>query len=145
VGNAPARRAGGHRGDGPGGWKYLTFAGPIDPKRGKRSEVTEMGWDRGRYYTRSKKVNGRVVREYFGAGRVGQIMAEMDAVEREERRLAAEARLEEKADLARLDAEVRAVCVQIEQVARAALRAAGYRLHKRGEWRKTRGRTTTVG
>jgi hypothetical protein len=25
-----------------------------------------MGWDRGRYYTRSKKVNGRVVREYIG-------------------------------------------------------------------------------
>jgi hypothetical protein len=29
-----------------------------------------MGWDRGRYYTRSRKVNGRVVREYVGTGPV---------------------------------------------------------------------------
>jgi len=41
-------------------------------KRGKRSEVTEMGWDQGRYYTRSRKVNGRVVREYIGTGRVAE-------------------------------------------------------------------------
>ena len=30
-----------------------------------------MGWDKGKYYSRSKKVNGRVVREYVGGGRVG--------------------------------------------------------------------------
>ena len=28
-----------------------------------------MGWDKGRYYTRSKKVKGRVVREYVVSGR----------------------------------------------------------------------------
>ena len=44
-----------------------------------------MGWDKGRYYTRSKKANGRVVREYVGAGRVAELVAQMDALERERR------------------------------------------------------------
>src|SRR5205807_1871348 len=56
-------------------------------KRGKRSEVTEMGWDKGRYYTRSKKVNGRVVRRYVGTGRLAELSAELDALEREWRRM----------------------------------------------------------
>ena len=32
-----------------------------------------MGWERGRYYTRSKKVNGRVVREYVGTGQLAAL------------------------------------------------------------------------
>ena len=44
-----------------------------------------MGWDKGRYYTRSKKVNGRVVREYIGAGRVAELVAQQDTLEREKR------------------------------------------------------------
>ena len=44
-----------------------------------------MGWDRGRYYTRSRKVNGRVVREYVGAGRVAELVAQLDALEKQQR------------------------------------------------------------
>jgi hypothetical protein len=44
-----------------------------------------MGWDKGRYYTRSRKDNGRVVREYVGAGQLAALAAQMDALEREKR------------------------------------------------------------
>ena len=99
-----------------------------------------MGWDKGRYYTRSRKVNGRVVREYVGAGRVAELAAEIDAVERERRRLEAFALRQEKDELAALDAELAAVAEAADLLARAALLAAGYHQHKRGEWRKRRGR-----
>ena len=97
-----------------------------------------MGWDRGRYYSRSRKVNGRVVREYVGTGRVAELVAELDALEREQRRLGALALRLEKAELAALDAKVKALAEIVDLVARAALRAAGYHRHKRGEWRKKR-------
>jgi hypothetical protein len=97
-----------------------------------------MGWDRGRYYTRSKKVNGRVVREYVGTGRVAVLAAQLDAQERERRRLDALALRAEKAELDALDAGVEALIDSTELVARAALLLAGYHQHKRGEWRKRR-------
>src|SRR5262249_43432703 len=109
-------------------------------KRGRRSEVTEMGWDRGRYYTRSKKVNGRVVREYVGGGLLGELAAQADSREREHRRLDALKLRKEKAELQALDAQLKAVAETIHLVARAALQAAGFRQHKRGEWRKRRER-----
>ena len=46
-------------------------------------------WERrergGLYYTRSRKVNGQVVREYVGGGVLGQLAAFMDADERRRR------------------------------------------------------------
>ncbi len=99
-----------------------------------------MGWDRGRYYTRSKKVNGRVVRDYIGTGRVAELVARIDAAEREERRFASLRLRQEKAELAALDGDIKAFMERTELVARAALLAAGFHQHKRGEWRKRRGR-----
>ncbi|SRR6266498_1697927 len=97
-----------------------------------------MGWERGRYYTRSRKVNGRVVREYVGTGRVAELVAQMDALEREKRRLEALELRQEKAELADLDANLTALIETTDLVARAALVAAGFHQHKRGEWRKRR-------
>ena len=36
----------------------------------------------GRYYTKSKRVKGRVVREYIGTGEVAEIIATLDAAGR---------------------------------------------------------------
>ena len=107
-------------------------------KRGNRSEVTETGWDLGRYYTRSKKVNRRVEREYIGAGPVADLAAQLDALDRQERLFAALSLRNEKAALTTFDADLKALIRITDLVARAALVAAGYRQHKRGEWRKQR-------
>jgi hypothetical protein len=98
-----------------------------------------MGWDRGRYYTRSKKVNGRVVREYVGTGRIAQLASQLDAIEREQRQSQAQELRQRKKELASLDAEMKALNEETDRLARAALLAAGFHQHKRGEWRKRRG------
>jgi hypothetical protein len=99
-----------------------------------------MGWERG-YYYRVRKVNGRVVREYFGAGEAAELVAEMDALERERRQLEALERRQEKDDLKALDADLKALNERIDLAARAALVAAGFHQHKRSEWRKRRERS----
>jgi hypothetical protein len=99
-----------------------------------------MGWERGRYYTRSRKVNGRVVREYVGTGRVAELAARMDAGKREQRLLVNLDVRRQKDELASLGADLDAVEEMTDLVARAALLAAGYRRHNRGEWRRRRER-----
>jgi hypothetical protein len=96
-----------------------------------------MGWDRGRYYTRSRKVNGRVVRQYVGTGEAAEQAARLDAITRQER----EARRAARAELAALDAALDDLAEQTDLLTRAVLAAAGYRRHHRGEWRKKRGHT----
>jgi hypothetical protein len=98
-----------------------------------------MGWDKGRYYTRSKKINGRVVREYVGVGQVGELVAQMDAIERQEREAERDTIRAEKAGLEALDAQLNELDDQADLLSRAALVVAGFRQHKRGEWRKRRG------
>src|SRR5205085_11445367 len=112
--------------------------GRYNGERGNRFQVAQtMGWERG-YYYRVRKVNGRVVREYMGCGRVAELMVQMDALERERRRLEALELRQEKDGLKALDADLKAVNKRIDLAARAALLAAGFHLHKRGEWRKRR-------
>lgn len=108
-----------------------------------------MAWEmRGRYgpyYTRSRKVGGRVVREYVGGGPLGQLAARIDAEERAERHAKAE---ELRAELARLDELgdiTDAVCKMADGLLRTTLEAAGYHQHKRREWRRRREKRTTAG
>ena len=102
-----------------------------------------MGWETrargGRYYTRSRRVEGRVVREYVGAGRTAELAAQKDAQARAERRAQAEAWHAERADLDRTEQELQELCDISDALARAALMLAGYHRHKRGEWRRKRG------
>jgi hypothetical protein len=99
-----------------------------------------MGWDRGRYYTRSRKVSGRVVREYVGTGPAAELAARLDARGREERARKARDIRRHKDDLDALDAQLKALCERVDLAARAALLAAGFHQHKRGEWRRKRDR-----
>jgi hypothetical protein len=105
---------------------------------------TTVAWEerpegRGPYYTRSRRVDGRVVREYVGAGPAGQRAAEEDAGRRA-------ARKEEQARLEALRAEWRErerererLEARADALLRGSLLVAGYRQHDRGEWRKRRG------
>ncbi len=97
-----------------------------------------MGWDRGRYYTRSERVNGRVVRQYVGCGKAGELAAEMDARERAQRKAEAQENREEQARYQALDDQLAALDELADMMSRAALVAAGYHQHHRGEWRRKR-------
>ena len=99
-------------------------------------ETRERG---GRYYTRSRKVDGRVVREYVGGGPVGELAATEDAARRERAAVERATLAEERARTAGPAALLAELDAVAEGLARAALVAAGYRRHHRGEWRKRRG------
>ncbi len=93
----------------------------------------------GLYYTRSRKEDGRVVREYVGSGPSGELAAQADAELRQRHQ---EERAVRKAERERLEAlmePVEELCKAAEVITRAALIASGYRQHNRGEWRKRRG------
>ena len=109
-------------------------------KRGIRSEVTEMGWDGGTALPRSRKVNGRVVREYVGGGEVGRLAAQTSAIDQKQRKIERDAMRAERARSDSIDSPVNDLNEIAELLACAALAAAGFRQHKRGEWRKRRGR-----
>jgi hypothetical protein len=99
-----------------------------------------MAWEaRGsrRYYTRSRRANGRVVREYVGTGPVAELAAAADALRRADRRAAAEARRAEEASWREALAPLLELSRAADLVARAALLAGGYHRHAR-TWRKKR-------
>src|SRR3954453_13747051 len=100
-----------------------------------------MGWEereRGSqlYYTRSRKVNGRVVREYVGGGPVGALAALVDAEERRQCEEARAAWMGERERLEELAGLVDEFCEDVETVVRSALLVAGFKRHKRGQWRR---------
>ena len=99
-------------------------------------------WERrergGLYYTRSRKEGGRVIREYVGGGILGELAAQMDALERERREEQAARWKEEQEELDALEAPVEELSEASDLLVRAALLASGYRQHNRGEWRLRR-------
>jgi hypothetical protein len=104
-----------------------------------------VGWDKRGYYYRVRKVAGRVTRQYCGTGEAAALIAQQDAQERERRRQERLSLRREKARLEALDAELKDLDDTTDLVARAALLAAGYRQHKRGEWRKRREPSSAAG
>jgi hypothetical protein len=101
-----------------------------------------MGWEsrsgRGRYYTRSRKVDGRVVREYVGTGLPGELAARQGAEARAER-LAERERLQaDESRWAEVVTPLQELSQLLDGLAAASLIAAGYHQHHRGAWRKRR-------
>ncbi len=87
-------------------------------------------WERrergGLYYTRSRKENGRVVREYVGGGVLGELAARMDAEDRRRRQEEAAAWREERERLEELAGLVDELCEDVETIVRCALLVAGF-------------------
>jgi hypothetical protein len=105
---------------------------------------TTVSWERRRngkrFYYQAQRVMGKVVKRYVGAGVEAERLAGRDAALRAER--AAQRRAE--VDLRRRVLEAGRMLVKLgrdcEDVATAALAAAGLYRHHRGEWRRYGGR-----
>jgi hypothetical protein len=105
-----------------------------------------MAWERrgnGLYYYRSKRVNGKVVKEYVGAGPVASMVADAEATARQvDDMLHSERRAKQEESRERfeaVDAPISDFNEAAQVLAKAALLAAGYHRHERGEWRLRRG------
>ncbi|MDB5309436.1 MAG: hypothetical protein JWO38_3638 [Gemmataceae bacterium] len=100
-----------------------------------------MAWEarkgRGSYYTRTRKVGGRTVREYVGSGAAGQLAAAEDARRRADRAADRAARDADREARTAVDREVEAFCTLAGLLINAVLSAGGYHRHG-GEWRKRR-------
>ena len=101
-----------------------------------------MGWEmrggHGPYYTRSRRVNGRIIREYVGKGLIGDLASVMDDRDRTEQQAKAEALSTQIAELDRIEEILATVYSTADEVTVSSLESAGYHRHHRGEWRKRR-------
>src|SRR5262245_35735372 len=100
-----------------------------------------MPWEQRRqkrYFYRSERVRGRAVRRYAGTGAVGEVAATADALRRLNREIEARERQAEETRLREAEAPLLGLCAGAELLSRAALAAAGYRRHDRGQWRRRR-------
>jgi hypothetical protein len=108
-----------------------------------------MAWERrargGAYYTRSRKQDGRVVREYCGSGRLGEALAAIDASGRVKRQAERARDAAERNRLVETDVALDALCEATRTITDLCLIGAGYRQHDRGEWRKQRGTHQSAG
>ncbi len=101
-----------------------------------------MGWEKrargSKYYTRSRRVNRQVVREYVGKGPKAEEQAEEDQLTRmvmAKQRAIVQSRLKQ---LDALDATIGKFSKVLDSAVRVTLKEAGYHQHHRGEWRKRR-------
>ena len=96
-----------------------------------------MAWDRNRYYSRSRRQNGRVVRHYIGIGSVAIAAAAEDAQRRAERDAARAAWKAAKARQAALAAPFKVLDELVSLLSRAILLRSGLKRHG-GQWRRPR-------
>jgi hypothetical protein len=100
-----------------------------------------MPWEqvgRRRYYYRNQWIAGRPARRYVGTGPVAELAAAVDDLRRLEHALAARQRQAEQARIREAGTPLLRLCGLTDLLTRAALVAAGYRQHDRGEWRRRR-------
>ena len=103
-----------------------------------------MSWEQrkghGRYYTSSHRGNGRIVREYYGTGELGQLAADVDSLAVQTRLLEREARAEERDRIAAIEDPVADFSRAVDLAITCDLLVAGYHRHDCGPWRRRRGR-----
>lgn len=101
-----------------------------------------MAWESrrgsGRYYTRSRRENGRVVREYWGSGRLGELAAEMDQLESTRCEIDRLKWKAEKEEIEQVDRQIQKLEEMANELMSLELNVAGFHQHHRGEWRKRR-------
>jgi hypothetical protein len=98
-----------------------------------------MSWEsyRGRLrYTRTFRRNGRVVRQYVGTGPVAEMVARVDALARATRERQRESRRAERAAWEAARTPLRELERVTDLLVNAALVAAGFHRHDRGQWRR---------
>jgi len=99
-----------------------------------------MGWERrgdNLYYYRKRREGDHVVSEYVGRGEVAELIAHLDALEREQREAEREAWRQEQAEITAVDQMLDEAEGVVRTLTRAYLLAAGYHTHK-GQWRRRR-------
>ena len=100
-----------------------------------------MSWEQGprgrKYYTRTRRVGGRCVREYLGNGPQAQAASAADALRHAQRQAQAAARRQEMERLRAVDGLVLELFEMASLVASAALVAGGFHKHG-GQWRNRR-------
>ena len=104
-----------------------------------------MAYQRGGYWYRSVRNGRQVGKEYLGAGELGALVAQFDALEAERRAWEREELRATIEGQAAIDAKLDAAGAALRALTRAALLANGYHQHK-GTWRKARhGRKNALG
>ena len=92
------------------------------------------------YYYESKRVGGRVVKEYKGSGSLANLMATLDESNRVLRKIDRDMERLRLAKRQRVNAKLRKWLARIDATVTTALKANGWRQHNR-EWRRKRGNT----
>jgi hypothetical protein len=110
---------------------------------GAVSEVIHnMSWEtraRGtRYYTRSRRQQGQIVREYIGKGDEAERIAAIDCQARRQREEVRDAEGSIRRATDDEEAPIIALHAQAEMLTRGALLVAGFHRHHR-QWRRRRG------
>ncbi len=102
-----------------------------------------MGWSRGRdrrywYYSRAKRVGGRIITQYIGGGDAGERAAAEDAQRRAQRRAERETRLAEQQRWSEAQTVSDDLSAGVDLLMQLLLILNGYHRHDGGEWRRRR-------
>ena len=108
-----------------------------------------MGWiTRGKnsyYYSSYRDPNGRVRTKYVGHGTAAMMLSERVERRKEKRRDIRRRMEREQADLGALNHSISPLLDQVEQLLRARMALAGFRLYPGRRWRKCRKKMSVVG